>query len=136
MSETAFFIRRQAAKITPLVLEKLLPKLPMLKMEFTQIKSPEFPHLFEQLEFLADVVEDFAEGADKEIPYTTVAEAAFAILFVHRHLDILPDDGDGHGQAHATDSSVVRNVIQHHQAVLSAYAARHQMAWNGAITKP
>jgi hypothetical protein len=105
-------------------------------MEFTQIKSPEFPHLFEQLEFLADVVEDFAEGADKEIPYMTVADAAFAILFVHRHLDILPDDGDGNGQTHSDDSSVVRSVIQNHHTALAAYAARHEVAWSGMSTKP
>jgi hypothetical protein len=90
MPEIDAYVRRQAGQITPGVLAKLLPKLPLLKMEFTQIKAPAFPHLFEQLEFLADVVEDFAEAADLEIPYVTVAEAAFALLYVHKHLDLLP----------------------------------------------
>ena len=135
MPETANYIRRQAARITPAVLDKLLPKLPLLKMEFTQITAPGFPHLFEQLEFLADVVEDFAEGADKDIPYATVSEAVFALLFVHKHWDLIP--GQKESQApHADDSSVVRTVLLTHQDALAAYAARHDVVWTGVTVNP
>ena len=54
-------------------MKNLLHRLPLLKAEFTQIHAPKFPHLVDQLEFLADVVEDFAEGAYQDIPYTAAA---------------------------------------------------------------
>jgi len=135
MPETANYVRRQAARITPAVLDTLLPKLPLLKMEFTQITAPGFPHLFEQLEFLADMVEDFAEGADREIPFITVAEAVFALLFVHKHWDLIP--GQKESQAtHADDSSVVRTVLLTHHDALASYAARHDVVWTGVTVNP
>jgi hypothetical protein len=133
MPETSTYVRRQAARITPAVLEQLVPKLPLLKMEFTQLSAPGFPDLFEQLEFLADLVEDFAEGADKEIPYLLVAEAAFALLYVHKHCDLIPGRKESPGHA---DSSVVRSVLLAHGEDLAAYAARHDVVWTGAGIQP
>jgi uncharacterized membrane protein YkvA (DUF1232 family) len=72
-------------------MKNLLHRLPLLKAEFTQIHAPKFPHLVDQLEFLADVVEDFAEDAYQDIPYTAAAASAFAIIYTHRLLDIIPD---------------------------------------------
>ena len=68
MSEMVKFAHRGASRITPRILAGVHKKLPLLKIEFAQINAPKFPHLFEQLEFLAAVVEDFAEGADLDIP--------------------------------------------------------------------
>ncbi len=134
MAEIDRYVREHAGQITPAVLEKLLAKLPLLKMEFTQIEAPGFPRLFEQLEFLADVVEDFAEGADREIPYVTVAEAAFALLSVHKHLGLLPEKPETAG--HADDSTVVRAVLTSNREALASYAARHDVPWAGALAKP
>ena len=74
MAEIVKFVRHGAAQVTPKILDGIHRKLPMLKMEFAQINAPKFPHLVEQIEFLADVVEDFVEGADKEMPAEEVAE--------------------------------------------------------------
>ena len=62
MAEIVDFVNRGAAGITPAVVDKLLRHLPQWKLEFTQIYEPLFPHLVDQLEFLADAVEDTAEG--------------------------------------------------------------------------
>ena len=66
MSEIAKFVNHGAATITPAIAEKILHHLPQWKLEFTQISAPNFPHLVDQLEFLADAVEDAAEGAYKD----------------------------------------------------------------------
>ena len=68
MSEIAKFVNRGAASITPAIAEKVLRLLPQWKLEFTQINAPKFPHLVDQLEFLADAVEDSVEGAYKDLP--------------------------------------------------------------------
>ena len=62
MPEIVEFVNHGAASITPGIVEKVLRVLPQWKLEFTQIHAPLFPHLVDQLEFLADAVEDTAEG--------------------------------------------------------------------------
>ena len=78
MPEIVQFVHHGASQITPKVLRGVHKKLPFLKMEFAQINAPKYPHLVDQLEFLADVVEDFAEGADDDLPYAAVAAAKAA----------------------------------------------------------
>jgi len=119
-------------KITPNVVQLLDRKIPLLKAEFTQLNAPKFPHLYNQLEFLADVIEDFAEDADHDLPYTAVAGAAFAIIYAHRSMDIVPDFVVEYG--HADDSSVVRAVLIEHEKDFAAYAQRHEMSWDEVTT--
>ncbi len=69
MSETAKFMHHGAASITPNILKGVHKKLPFLKLKFNELNDPAFPHLPDQLEFLADVVEDFAEGVEDDLPY-------------------------------------------------------------------
>ena len=134
MPESVEFVKKQSVRVTPHAVKGLLLKLPMLKVEFTQIAAPEFPHLFDQLEFLAGLIEDFAEGVDDQIPYVVVAEAAFALLYVHKHIDFI--SGELPGSIHANDSSIVRAVLTSRQAELSAYASRHQIPWQGLTPNP
>ena len=54
MPEIVDFVNRGAASITPAIVERVLRHLPQWKLEFTQIYEPLFPHLVDQLEFLAD----------------------------------------------------------------------------------
>src|SRR5579863_2643786 len=89
MSEIAKFVNRGATSISPSVAEKVLRHLPQWKLEFTQISAPKFPHLVDQLEFLADAVEDAVEGAYKELPYVAVAHAVFALLYTHKKTSLL-----------------------------------------------
>ena len=134
MPESVEYVKKQAVRVTPAAVKGLLQKLPLLKVEFTQIAAPQFPHLFEQLEFLAGLVEDFAEGVDDEIPYVVAAEAAFALLYVHKHIE--PIAGELPPAAHANDSTIVRAVLVSRQAELSAYASRHQIPWLGLTPQP
>ena len=76
MSEIAKFLHHGAEQITPKILEGIHKKLPALKLEIAEIDAPEYPHLVEQLEFLARLVEDYVAGADDTLPLVTVAEAA------------------------------------------------------------
>lgn len=127
MAEIVKFVHHGAAQITPQILKSVHKKLPFLKMEFAQIHAPKFPHLVEQLEFLADVLEDFAENAGEELPYVVVAEATFALIYAHRQVDLIPDTIPGFG--HADESSVVRAVLMAHERVFEIYAKKHHLPW-------
>lgn len=134
MPEIANFVRRGAAQITPKILANVHKKLPMLKVEFAQINAPKFPHLVDQLEFLANVVEDFADGQEQELPYVLIAGAVFALIYTHRQFDLIPDRIAEMGRA--DDSSVVRAVLMEHERVLASYAERHRMNWTRISLKP
>src|SRR6266851_3916139 len=79
MAEIVEFVNRGASSITPSIVDKLLRHLPQWKLEFTQIYEPQYPHLVDRLEFLADSVEDAAEGAYKDLPYAAFARAGAEI---------------------------------------------------------
>jgi uncharacterized membrane protein YkvA (DUF1232 family) len=134
MAEIAKFVHHGARSITPQILKGIHKKLPFLKLEFAEINDPKYPHLVDQLEFLADVVEDFAEGMAEELPLVTAASAAFALVYAHRQFDLIPDSVPEFG--HADDSGVVRAVLIEHEKVLSAYAEKHGLNWNKMTVDP
>ena len=134
MAEIAAFAQRGASRVTPKIMNNLLHRLPMLKAEFTQIHAPKFPHLVEQLEFLADVVEDFAEGAYKDIPYAAAAAAAFAIIYTHRLLDIIPDFVAK--ISFEDDSAVVRAVLIMFEKDFEKYARAQHLNWKKVTIEP
>jgi hypothetical protein len=134
MSEIANFLNRGAATITPAILEKVLRSLPQWKLEFTQINAPLFPHLVDQLEFLAEAVEDTAEGAYKELPYFAVAEAVFALIYAHKKVGIIPDSVLNLGRA--DDSGIVRAVLIQNEKAFAIYAATQNVDWNKITSGP
>ena len=127
MSEIAKFVNRGSASITPAVADNVLRHLPQWKLEFTQINAPKFPHLVDQLEFLADAVEDATEGAYKELPFVAVAQAVFALLYAHKKMGIIPEGILEMGGA--DNSSVVRAVLIRNEKAFAIYAGKQGVDW-------
>ena len=134
MSEIAKFVNNGSMTVTPAIAEKVLRQLPQWKLEFTQIEAPLFPHLIDQLEFLANAVEDAVEGAYKELPYATIAQSVFALIFAHKKLGIIPDSVLNLG--YADDSSVVRAVLIQNEKVLAIYAGVQGVDWQKITSQP
>ena len=127
MSEIVKFVNHGAASITPAMAAKTLHHLPQWKLEFTQIHAPQFPHLVDQLEFLADAVEDVLEGAYKDLPFVALAQAVFALIYAHKKMGIIPVGIPELGRA--DDSSVVRAVLIQNEMAFEIYAAKQSMNW-------
>lgn len=134
MSEIAKFVNNGAASITPGVAENVLRHLPQWKLEFTQIHAPLFPHLVDQLEFLADAVEDVLEGAYKELPYSALAQSVFALVYAHKKVGIIPDSILSLG--YADNSSVVRAVLIQNEKSFAIYAGVHGRDWQRITSQP
>src|SRR5678816_4523022 len=134
MAEIVDFVNRGAASITPSIVEKLIRHLPQWKLEFTQIYEPLFPHLVDQLEFLADSVEDAAEGVYKDLPYMAFAQAVFALIYSHKKVGIIPDSVLNLGRA--DDSSVVRAVLIQNEKAFAIYAASQDLEWSKVTSEP
>jgi uncharacterized membrane protein YkvA (DUF1232 family) len=134
MGEFAEFVNHGSALVTPRMVDQILRQLPLWKVEFTQINAPKFPHLVNQLEFLADAVEDFAEGAYKDLPYTAMAQAVFALMYAHKKMDIIPDPLPSYGRA--DDSSVVRAVLIQNEKAFALYATSQGFDWSRITSQP
>jgi uncharacterized membrane protein YkvA (DUF1232 family) len=134
MPEIVKFVNSGAASITPAIAEKVLRQLPQWKLEFTQIQAPRFPHLVDQLEFLANAVEDAVEGAYKELPYFAIAQSVFAMIYAHKKLGIIPDSILNLG--YADDSSVVRAVLIQNEKAFAIYAGVQGVDWQKITSQP
>ena len=134
MPEIVKFLNNGAATITPAIAEKVLRLLPQWKLEFTQIQAPQFPHLVDQLEFLADAVEDALEGAYKDLPFFAIGEAVFALIYAHKKLGIIPDSILNLG--YADDSSVVRAVLIQNEKAFAIYAGTQSVDWQKITSRP
>ena len=134
MSEFVAYVNHGATLITPKIVENVVRQLPLWKVEFTQINAPKFPHLVDQLEFLADAVEDFSEGAYKELPYVAVAQSVFALTYAHKKVDVIPDIMPNLGRA--DDSSVVRAVLIQNERAFATYAEATNHNWARITSKP
>src|ERR1700733_6627753 len=134
MSEIVAFVNRGASSITPAIMEKVLRQLPQWKLEFTQIYAPLFPHLVDQLEFLADAVEDSGEGVYKDLPYFAQAGAVFALIYAHKKVGIIPDGVLNLGRA--DDSSIVRAVLIQNEKAFALYAASQGVDWTKVTSSP
>jgi len=134
MAEFVEYVNHGASLVTPKVVENVVKQLPRWKIEFTQINAPKFPHLVDQLEFLADAVEDFAEGAYRDLPFYAVAQAVFALTYAHKKIDVIPDLIPNLGRA--DDSSVVRAVLIQNEKSLAKYAESTGQNWNRITSKP
>ena len=134
MLEIAKFVNGGASSITPAIAEKVLRQLPQWKLEFTQINAPKFPHLVNQLEFLADAVEDAVEGAYKDLPYAAIAQAVFALLSAHKKTSFIPESILDRGRA--DDSSVVRAVLIQNEKAFAVYAGTQGANWKKITNHP
>jgi len=134
VAEIVDFVNRGALSITPGMVEKVLRHLPQWKLEFTQIYEPLFPHLVDQLEFLADAVEDTAEGAYKDLPYAAFSQAVFALIYAHKKVGIIPDSVLSMGRA--DDSSVVRAVLIQNEKAFAIYAGNQNLDWGRVTSQP
>ena len=134
MSEIVRFVNNGAGSITPAIAEKVMRQLPQWKLEFTQIHAPLFPHLVDQLEFLANAVEDVIEGAYKDLPYAALAQAVFALVYSHKKVGIIPDSILNLG--YADDSSVVRAVLIQNERAFAIYAGMQGTDWQRITSQP
>lgn len=134
MPEIVSFVSHGAASITPGVLQTVVRHLPQWRLEFSQINEPKYPHLVDQLELLANAVEDSVDGSYSDLPYYAVAQATFALIYAHKRIGIIPDGVLDLGRA--DDSSVVRAVLIQHEQAFAIYAGKQDIDWAMITSQP
>jgi uncharacterized membrane protein YkvA (DUF1232 family) len=105
--------------LTPENLDELRADLPLLNSRFAAIGLPQFPHLSSQLRLLADFSADIADSVFPVGSEASRKEAAFALRYAAKEVDIIPDFVPEIG--YADDSLIVRTVLNRHQDVFDDY---------------
>jgi uncharacterized membrane protein YkvA (DUF1232 family) len=122
------YVEWRAAQLTPEHLAELRKDLPLLKVQFTVIAVPQFPHLQQQLKLLADFFEDTADGVFPTGSDATRKETAFALRYAAKEIDIIPDFVPEIG--YADDSLIVRTVLSRHQDSFRDYCRFRKIRWS------
>src|SRR3984893_2996728 len=122
------YVEWRAAQFTLERLAELRTDLPLLKALFAVISVPHFRHLRQQLKLLADFFEDTADGVFPAGSEASRKETAFAIHYMAKEADIIPDSVPEIG--YADDSLIVRTVLSRHQDVFCDYCRFRKIRWS------
>jgi uncharacterized membrane protein YkvA (DUF1232 family) len=128
------YVEWRAAQLTQEHLAELRTDLPLLKIRFTAIVVPQFPHLQQQLKLLADFFEDTADGVFRAGSDASRKEAAFALRYAAQEIDIIPDFVPEIG--YADDSLIARTVLSRHQGVFHDYCHFRRIGWSKLPVDP
>jgi uncharacterized membrane protein YkvA (DUF1232 family) len=119
MESIAEFVREGSQKITPADIAQFEQELPLVLAKVTEADTPSQPHLREQAQFLVRYVEDCLGEQYVPDDVAALAEAIFALMYLLKGTDIIPDDVPGIG--YTDDSEVIRVVLGNHTAEFTRF---------------
>jgi uncharacterized membrane protein YkvA (DUF1232 family) len=125
--ELTNFIQSQARALSLADLDRLTTDLPTLRERFAKIPSQTHAYLSDQLEFLCLFVEEQVVGRTRGLAEEPVAEAAFALLYFQRAIDLIPDPIPGLGLLN--DSMVVTMVLRRQQRAFKGSLHAYMLRW-------
>jgi uncharacterized membrane protein YkvA (DUF1232 family) len=121
------YVEQSASLLTPEHLDEVRRELPILNLQFAALSVRQFPHLQQQLKLLTDFLEDTATGVFLAGSEASRKEAAFALRYMVKEADIIPDSVPEIG--YADDSLIVRTVLSRHQDVFRDYCRLRKTRW-------
>jgi uncharacterized membrane protein YkvA (DUF1232 family) len=124
----ADYVEQRASLLTPEHLDEVRGELPILNLQFAAISVRQFPHLQQQLKLLSNFIEDTAAGVFPAGSEASRKETAFALRYVAKEADIIPDSVPEIG--YADDSLIVRTVLSRHQDVFCDYCRFRKIRWS------
>lgn len=130
LSRTEFndYIVYHAHRLSPKDLRTLAEQIPSFRQGFSEIRTSQFPHTPERLHFLADVVEAFVSGSYETLPFESAAEAAFALIYLHQEIDLLPDSLPEIG--FTDDATIIALVLERNAPAFLTFAERTGKDWD------
>src|SRR6476619_6542514 len=127
------FVIRGGQTVTAGQMDAFRRKLPFLKVKAEILDVPEFPHLKRQTNFLVRYAEDVLDGAYPCSDLQAIAETVFALGYLLKEVDIIPDSVPGMGLA--DDSVVLRAVLMGHEEEFRAFAKKEDLDFSAVTTE-
>jgi len=113
MNDFQEFVTTGAQKITPAQIARFEEELPLVLAKINEVAPPEQPNLQCHAQFLVRYVEDCLDAKYTPNDVGALAEAIFALMYLHKGVDIIPDVIPGIG--YSDDSAVLRTVLAGHK---------------------
>lgn len=130
MNQLDLFIADSARSLTPAEVDEAVRMIPLVRAELAIEHLPEqYPNLPAQVELLCHFLEDVYGGQlSREDAGDTFLEAALAVRYFHRKVDVIPDHIPRIGKL--DDAVIVQAVMRRGQAVLRPYAKGLKLPWS------
>jgi uncharacterized membrane protein YkvA (DUF1232 family) len=125
--ELTTFIRNYAGSLSLIDLDQLIAGLPALRKRVAKLSVHTYPYLSEQLEFLSLFVEERFVKRSLELPEEPVTEAACALLYFQRQMDLIPDSIPDVGLL--DDAIIVGLVLQRQEDAFEESLHSDMLRW-------
>ena len=122
MNSMIEFVVRGAQTVTAGKMDEFKRQLPFLKVKAETMDTPAFPHIRAQIHFLVRYAEDVLDGIYPCSDLPAIAETVFALGYLLKDVDIIPDSIPGRG--FADDSMVLRAVLVSHEEEFRTFAKK------------
>jgi Protein of unknown function (DUF1232) len=132
-AELNSFIQSQVTGLSVVDLERLTTDLPVLRKRFTKLGLQTYPYLPDQLEFLCHFIEDRVVRCGSNLTEQPVAEAAFALLYFQRAIDLIPDPIPDMGLL--DDAIIVGMVLRRQEQAFKQSPYANLLRWPGESFK-
>ena len=129
MNQLDVYIGDSARALTAAEIEDAVRAIPLVRVKVGTAELPDqFPNLPAQVELLCHFVEDVYGGVlSRENAGGTFLEAAFAVRYFHRKVDVIPDHIPRIGKL--DDAVIVQAVMRRGASVLEPYAKGLKLPW-------
>ncbi|HEY5769001.1 MAG TPA: YkvA family protein [Terrimicrobium sp.] len=128
------FVIRGGQAVTAGQMDAFRRKLPFLKIKAELLDEPDLPHLKPQTNFLVRYAEDVLDGAYPCSDLQAIAETVFALSYLLKEVDIIPDSVPHLGLA--DDSAVLRAVLMGHESEFRDFAMKGELDFDSVTTEP
>ena len=127
------FVMRGGQTVTAGQMDAFRRQLPFLKVKAEIMDVPELPHLKPQTNFLVRYAEDVLDGAYPCSDLQAITETVFALSYLLKEVDIIPDSVPHMGLA--DDSAVLRAVLIGHESEFRAFAKKCELDFDSVTTE-
>jgi uncharacterized membrane protein YkvA (DUF1232 family) len=127
------FVIRGGQTVSAGQMDAFRRKLPFLKVKAEMIDTPDFPHLKPQTDFLVRYAEDVLDGVYPCSDLQAIAETIFALSYLLKEVDIIPDSVPHLGLA--DDSVVLRAVLKGHETEFRTFAMKSELDFDSVTTE-
>lgn len=124
MSSIQEYVVQGGQAVTAGEVDQFRRQVALYKLKVETLEPEGEPKLREQAGFLLRFIEDVLDEEYSPTDFAAVPEAIFAIRYLAKGVDIIPDSVPG---GFSDDAAVVRAVLGGHDAEFRAYAAKNAL---------
>lgn len=132
MSTLSDFVVQGGQAITAGQVDVFRNHLAAYKLKAETLEAAGQPKLREQCLFLLSFIEDVLDDAYVSDDFSAMTEAIFAVRYLAKGVDIIPDSIPG---GYSDDAAVVREVLAEHAAEFRKYCEQNKIGFDGILAK-